>query len=475
MVNARHSSTAAAWRSELAATLALAGPLVLANLLQMAVYATDVIFVARLGQEALAASSLSVTLFGLFNWSFSGLTGAVAPLIAAELGGRRHAVRQIRRSTRMALWLAVLSGAVGMAICFAGQPIMRLTGQNTTIAALAGSFLDVLAWGMVPMIAASVLRNFVATLGRPAFATVITAVAIGVNALGNYTLIYGHFGAPALGLEGSALASVITSLATLAAYVAAIAADRRLRRYYVFGSWWRPDWSRFAALLRIGVPIAFTILAEAGLFSGAAFLMGRIGAAELAAHTLALQVAAFAFQVPMGVSQAATIRVGYHFGSANRPAIARAGSAALAVAVAFSLFAVSAMLLAPRAILSIYLDESAPAAQPVMHLAIGYLAIAAAFQLFDGLQAVLAGCLRGLQDTRAPMAIALFGYWVPGYGTAIYLGFFTPWRGSGVWIGLAVGLVVVAALLGWRWAWRGRLGLLPCAMNGLQENLAPTA
>ena len=449
------------WRGETAATLCLAAPLAAANLLQMLVYAIDVIFVARLGERLLAASSLSIALFGLLMWCFSGLTGMVAALIAAELGRRRHAVREVRRSARMALWLALLCGLAGMTVCWFGREIMLLTGQDPQIAEMAGGFLRVIMWAMIPMIFANVLRSVVSALGRPLFATAITALAIGVAALANYAFVFGNLGAPALGLEGSALASVVTALFMLVAYVVAIRSDRRLRRYRLFGNWWRTEWSRFRELVRTGLPVAATILAEAGLFSGAAFLMGLISASQLAGHTIALQVAALAFQIPFGIGQAATIRVGYHYGARDLPAIGRAGWVAVALGAGFMALTASIMLFLPELVLGIYVDTRAAANAAMMGFAMQFMVVAAAFQLFDGLQAVASGALRGLRDTRVPMLFALFGYWVPGLGTAVLLGFFTPLEGLGVWIGLAVGLVVVALLMLWRWQGRARLGLLP--------------
>ena len=220
-------------RAELRETLRLAWPLAAANLLQMLVYAIDVIFVARLGERALAAASLATTLFGLMMWCTIGLTGACAPLIAAELGRRRHAVREVRRSVRMALWLATICGLLVMAVAANGERVMLLTGQDPEVARRAGRFLQILLWATVPNIMAGVLRNFVSALGRPVFATAITALAIVVNSAGNYVFVFGHFGAPALGLDGSALSSVVTAFAMLGAYILAIRADRRLRRYHV--------------------------------------------------------------------------------------------------------------------------------------------------------------------------------------------------------------------------------------------------
>ena len=447
------------WRDEIAATFRLAWPLALANLLQMLVHAVDVIFVARLGERELAASALAIALFGLIMWSLSGLTGIVAALISEELGRRRHAVREVRRSVRMALWLAVASGLVGMAVCWQGEAFMRSTGQSDALASRAGAFLRIVSFAMIPMICASVLRNFVAALGRPIFATAITGVALIAGLIGNYAFVFGNLGAPALGLEGSALASVITALVQLSSYLVAIHSDRRLRRYRILGNWWRTEWSRMRELLRLGLPVMMIIIAEAGLFSGAAFLMGRIGEAELAGHTVALQVAALAFQIPFGVGQAATIRVGYHFGAQDHAAIGRAGWTGIAMGAAFMTLTASTMVLAPGLLLRIYIDPAEAKNAAMAAFAVRYMAVAAAFQLFDGIQAVAAGSLRGLQDTRMPMVIAIFSYWVPGIGTALWLGFWTPLEGTGVWIGLATGLVFAASLLTWRWSRRERLEL----------------
>ncbi len=449
------------WRTEFGATLRLAVPLAATNLLQMLIHAVDVIFIARLGDQPLAASSLGIAVFGLTMWAMTGLTGACAPLIAAELGRRGPAVREVRRTVRMGLWVSVGFGLLGMGIGFSGEAILLASGQDAQISALSGQFLAILSWAMIPMVLASVFRIFVAALGKPAYATGITLLALGTNIFGNWVLVFGNLGMPALGLEGSAISSLITSLAMIAAYVAVIGQDRLLRRYHIFGRWWRPEWQRLRQIMVIGTPIALTVLAEAGLFSGAALLMGRIGSVELAAHTLALNLAALTFQIPFGIAQAATIRVGYHFGAQDRAAAGRAGWAALLVSVLFMGVMAAGMMAAPRFILSLYVDPAAPQNAAMVAFAVQYLVIAAAFQLFDGAQAVAAGALRGLQDTRMPLLIALFGYWMIGFVVAIWLGFYTPLEGTGVWIGLAVGLVVVAALLSWRWHRREALGLLP--------------
>ncbi|RPF72714.1 MATE family efflux transporter [Aurantiacibacter spongiae] len=426
----------------------------------MLTYAIDVMFIARLGADELAASSLAVALFGLLTWSLQGLTGAVSPIMAAELGARAPALRPVRRSVRMAMWLALATGAVAMIVCAFAESLMLLTGQPPRIAALAGDYMDVLLLALGPMVMAGVFRNFVSTLGRPILATLITASGIGVNAAANWAFIFGNWGAPALGLPGAAVATVLTSLTILAFYALAIRLDPRLHRYRIFGFAWRPDWPRFAELIRIGTPIALTITAEAGIFGAAAFLMGRIGATPLAAHAIALQIVALAFQVPFGVSQAATIRVGYYFGARDAEGVRRAGTVALVMGTGFMVLTALALLLAPEYLLALYIDPWNPDEPAVAEFALAFLAIGAAFQLVDGLQVVAAGALRGLQDTRVPMAIAIFAYWIPGFGVATWLAFGTDTGARGVWFGLATGLAVAAALLLARWLSRERLGLI---------------
>lgn len=446
-------------RAELVALLRLAGPLVGANLLQMSIYASDVIFVARLGTETLAAATLGVYLYSVVMFALQGLVGAAAPVIAAELGRRRHAVREVRRSFRMAMWLAVIASIPFLLALAHGRDILLAIGQDARAAEAADGFLDILLWAMIPAIMASVLRVTIAALGRPGWAIGVAALALGVNILGNWLLVFGNLGFPALGLSGSAIASVVTSFAMMLTYCGIALADRRIRRFRLFGNWWRTEWSRLVELVRIGVPIALTLTFEGGLFSAAAFLVGLIGVTEVAAHAIALQIAAVAFQVPFGIAQAATIRVGTAFGAGDRVWIGRAGWVALALGTGFMVLTAVTLWAAPRLAVSAYVDVDAPENARVVALAIQYLAVAAAFQLFDGAQAVAAGVLRGLKDTRVPMILAALGYWVAGFGSAVLLGFPLGMEGIGVWTGLAIGLAVVSVLLGHRWMARDRLGL----------------
>ncbi|WP_374944495.1 MATE family efflux transporter [Sphingomonas sp.] len=457
------TASSATLAGELRALARLAAPLVAANLLQMAVYAVDVIFVARLGTVEFAAATLGVYLYSIISFALLGLVGAASPILAAELGRRHHAVREVRRSFRMSLWLAALASVPFMALLANGETLFLLAHQDLAVAKRAGAFLDILLFAMLPFTAAVAMRNAAAALGRPGWAMAVTALALAVGILGNWLLVFGHAGFPALGLEGSAIASVFTTVAMALAYGLILAFDRKLRRYRLFGRWWRPEWSRLAEIAKLGLPIALTMTFEGALFGGAAFLMGLIGVIEVAAHAVALQIAAVAFQVPLGIAQAATIRVGMAYGAADRRWIGRAGWSALVLGIGFMGATTVLLWLVPRLVVSAYLDVDAPANAAVIPLAVQFLGVAAVFQLFDGAQVVAAGALRGVQDTRVPMVIAALGYWVVGFGVAVLLGFTFAWRGLGIWIGLASGLGAVAALLLWRWAARERLGLVPAA------------
>jgi MATE family multidrug resistance protein len=235
---------------------------------------------------------------------------------------------------------------------------------------------------------------------------------------------------------------------------------RRFRRFHLLVRFWQPDWEKFRAIFAVGLPIGLTVLAETGLFSVAALLMGRLGTNEVAAHAVALQLAATAFMVPLGLGQAATVRVGLAYGRGDREGVRKAGWTALAMGTGFMTLTCLTFLLLPYTLVAVFLDSSDPANTTALTLAATYLAIAGIFQLADGAQVVAAHALRGLSDTKVPMLLALVGYWLVGLPTAYALGFLLDWRGTGIWLGLAAGLAFVAVVLVARFALRERLGLV---------------
>jgi MATE family multidrug resistance protein len=336
--------------------------------------------------------------------------------------------------------------------------LMRGFGISAELAGQGETFLRAYMWCTAPWLLFQLLRNFVAALERPRVVLTLCIAGIALNALLSWSLIFGHFGLPALGLVGGGIGSTLTWIAMCAALVAVTRLDRRFRRFHLFGNWWRFDRQRTLAMVRLGWPIGATMALEMGVFALAAYFMGWIGAPAVAAHAIALQLAALTFMVPLGLGQAATVRVGLALGRRDPAGITRAGWTAWVMGVAFMGAMALAMWSAPRPLVTLFLDD-VPQNSAVIALAVSFLRVAAAFQLVDGAQVIGAGMLRGLHDTRWPLIFALVGYWVVGLGIGAWLAFAADWQGVGIWVGLAAGLAVVAALMLGRWLIRDRLAL----------------
>ena len=336
--------------------------------------------------------------------------------------------------------------------------LMLLFGETPDLASQGQTFLRAYMWCTAPWLLFQLLRNFVSALERPRIVLWLSLGGIGLNALLSWSLIFGHFGLPALGLVGGGLGSTLTWLIMCSALVCAVLVDRQFRRFHPFGHWWRFDGPRIMAMVKLGWPIGVTMALEMGVFALAAYFMGWIGAPAVAAHAVALQLAALTFMVPLGLGQAATVRVGLAVGRGDAPGISRAGWTSWAMGVAFMGAMAIGMWSIPRPLVTLFLKD-VPANAETIALAVSFLNVAAAFQLADGAQVIGAGMLRGLHDTRWPLLFALVGYWVVGLGIGIWLAFGRDWKGVGIWIGLASGLAAVAALMLARWILRGRLGL----------------
>jgi MATE family multidrug resistance protein len=451
------------WREELGATVALAWPLVLTNVTSTLISATDVVLLGWAGSRTLAAGTLGMNLYIAFLIFGMGLVTAAAPMIAKELGERRHSVRDVRRTVRQAMWSAVAICLPVWLILWNCRTILLALGQEPVLAAGAQQLVRAIMWAMLPALFYLILRSFVSALERPAWSLVIGISGVVFNAFANYGLILGHWGLPALGLTGAGIGSTLANLFMFAGMALVVTTHRRFRRYRLFGRFWRADWQRFRQVWKLGGPIAVTLGLEITIFNAAVFLMGLIGAASIAAHAVAIQIAAFTFMVPLGLAQAVTVRVSLAYGRRDRAGIARAGWTAYGLGVSFMAAMALVILAVPRQLVGLFLDRADPANAEVIRLAVSFLFIAALFQIFDGAQAVGAGMLRGLHDTKVPMLYAAFGYWGIGLLTALVLAFGLKWQGVGIWVGLATGLAVVAALMLARWARRERIGLVPDA------------
>jgi MATE family multidrug resistance protein len=456
--NISANGSRAAWQEELRATLALAWPLILANLTQQLIQGTDILLMGRLGAPQLAAATLALNLTFTFNLFLLGLITASSPMMATSLGRRSNAVRDVRRTFRAGVWLLLVALPPYWLLLWHVGAVMRAFGEPTELAAQGQTFLRAYMWSAAPWLLFQLLRNFVSALERPRIILWLSIAGIGLNALLSWSLIFGHLGLPALGLAGGGLGSTLTWLVMCSALIGVTLGDRRFRRFHLFGHVWRFDAQRTITLVRLGWPIGLTMALEMGVFALAAYFMGWIGAPAVAAHAVALQLAALTFMVPLGLGQAATVRVGLAVGRRDESGIARAGWTAWVMGVAFMGSMAVVMWSIPRELIILFLKD-VPANAVTIALAVSFLRVAAAFQLVDGAQVIGAGMLRGLHDTRWPLLFALVGYWVVGLGIGAWLAFAADWKGVGIWVGLASGLAAVAALMLGRWVLRERLGL----------------
>jgi MATE family multidrug resistance protein len=435
-----------AWLAEARETLKLAIPLALTQLAQMAIMTTDTVMLGHLSTTALASAALGNTVF-FFTWLIGcGPTAAVAPMIAHILGARPRDRAGVRAAARMGFWsVLILSIPLVTFLLFAKQ-ILLFLGQQPVLAEGAGKFVGVLCWGLPFSLGYQVLRNFSTALSKPLASLIVMVVAIFFNAFGDYALIFGHFGAPKLGLVGSGTASACSYAFSFFAMLAVVYLTPGLRKYRILRRFHRPHAEKLWEVFRLGMPIGLTMIFEAMLFNSATLIMGTFGTAVIAAHMVAINVPSITFMVPLGIGMAATVRVGLAAGARDGDAIRRAGGSAIAMGAFFMLFTGILIWMFPTQIASLYFGDVVASAG-VIALAALFLHVAAIFQIVDGVQVVAAFSLRGLKDAHAPMWIAGASYWLAGFPVCLLLAYGFHMKGLGIWYGLAFGLLVAAAAM----------------------------
>jgi len=437
------------WLGHVRATLVLGLPLVGAQLAQMLINTTDVVMLGWYGTEELAAGVLATQVFFVIFMFGGGFAHAVVP-IASQADGRGDA-RQVRRSVRMGLWIVTFYSALVMPLLWTIEPILVLLGQEPKIARMTGQYMHITQWGMFPALWALALRSFFSAVSRTQIILWATIAGTLSNAFLNYVFIFGNLGASEMGLEGAAIASLISSTAIFLVMLVSILVRPMFSDYTLFQRFWRPDWPDFFEIVRLGFPIALTIIAEVGLFVAASIMMGWIGVVPLAAHGIAMQIISLSFMIPLGLSTAVTVRVGQTYARADGEGMRRAAIASLGIAAAIALSAAVLFWTIPETLVGLFLDRDNPNAKLVLETAVPLLLVGAAFQFFDGMQVTGVGLLRGLKDTRTPMIMAVVSYWCLGLPTGYLLGIVAGWNGPGVWMGLAIGLAGAAILLNGRY------------------------
>jgi len=422
--------------------LALAWPLALAEIGWMAMGIIDTIMVGRLPDSATAIGAVSL---GGILFSTGSIFGAclllgLDTLVSQAYGAGR--IADCHRSLWNALYLCAAIAPALMIVNVALAAGLPRFGVNPRILPQATAYIRILNWGTLPLMLYFAFRRYLQGIGlvKPVMFTVVSANAI--NLFGNWVLIYGHLGFHAMGTDGSAWATGAARVYMVGVLVASVLYYDRARRSGLFHVPLAPDWPRLARLLRLGIPVATQVLLEIGVFALATALIARLDAASLAGHQIALNMASLTFMVPLGISSAAAVRVGHLIGQRDPAAAGRAGWSALACGAAFMGVAAIAFLAIPVPIARLYTDDPA-----VIRMSVTLLAIAAAFQLFDGCQVVATGALRGAGNTRTPMWCNLLFYWFVGLPLGMWLCFRAGWGAAGIWTGLCCGLVLIGSVL----------------------------
>jgi multidrug resistance protein, MATE family len=421
-------------------------PLILSHVAQFSISLTDALMLGWYDVTALAAQVLAGMVFFVLFLFGSGFAWAVMPMVAeAESAGESQ---QVRRVTRMAMWLSILFGTLSMPLMIWSEPLLLALGQTEEIAREASRYLNVAGWGIFPALLVMVLKSYLAALERTQVVLWVTIGAVVVNVIVNYALIFGNWGAPEMGIVGAAWASVavhFVSLVLLATYAGIVT-----REHALFIRFWRPDWEAFGQVFRLGWPIGITTLAEVGLFAAASIMMGWLGTLPLAAHGIALQIASLMFMIHLGLGNAATVRAGRALGVQDWGGLRLGAQVVVGLSLLLAGLTVVLFLLVPEFLMGLFLSPDEPDRAGVIAIGVVLLAAAALFQLADAAQVMALSLLRGVQDTKVPMIIATLSYWAVGMPVAYVLGFVFGWGGVGVWLGLAVGLAAAGAFMMWR-------------------------
>ena len=433
------------WSRHLGETLRLGVPLIGAQIAQLAINTTDVLIVGHLGTDDLAAIVLASQFFFTIFILGTGFSTAAIPMAAHALAQGDN--RNVRRAIRMGLWASIIYSIVALPVFLFSHDILILLGQEPVVAAKAAIYLQIMGFAMLPAQLFMGLRSFFSTMHRAGVILAITILVLLLNAVFAYIFVLGHFGMPAFGLRGAASVALGVNAFSFVAAAWYIQRDEKLRSFEIFARFWRADWHTFLDVIKIGVPIGLMVLAEVSLFTVSSLMMGWIGTVQLAAHGIAMQFASMAFMVPLGLSQAATVRVGLAAGRRNQVEIFRAGLSAILLACCFAVLGGLLFVLKRESLAALFIDRDSTNAAELLATAGPFIAVAGAFQLFDGLQAVGAGLARGLKDSTVPMILAMISYWGIGFTGAYILAFPLGFGGIGIWYGFLTGLAAAAVTL----------------------------
>lgn len=436
------------FRRDAAATLRLAGPLIGGQLAYLGLSVIDTVMAGNLSAETLAAVAVGSSVWSSLNVFLLGVLMSVSAFVAQDDGeGTEEARGRIAPFTRQALWVALALAAVSMILAASVRPVLTAVDISPHLIPTIIGYLRALTWGMPAWTLYLTLRFFSEGLGVTRPTLWIGLLGLPANVIANWVLMYGGLGMPALGAVGCGHATAVVWCLELVAMAVYVALHPRYREHALFGRFDGPRLTAIREILRVGVPVGIALLAEVGMFTAVALLMGSLGTVTVAGHQVALNFTALLFMIPLGISMAVTVRVANAVGRRDAEGVQRAGWVGVGLALVTQSLHALLMLTLPRPIAGLYTDDPA-----VIETAAGLLFFAALFQISDGFQISSSGALRGLKDTRVPMFVTGVAYWGIGIPTGLVLAFPLGWGAQGLWIGLITGLTAAAVPLCWRFA-----------------------
>ncbi|MBC8338711.1 MAG: MATE family efflux transporter [Rhodospirillales bacterium] len=438
--------------AEMKALALLALPMTGVALVNMGMSITDTVMMGWIGPTALAAGAVVSDLYSIVYYFMVGILSAVSPLIAHALGANRK--DDVRRSMRQGFVAAVLlAGPAALAVVHAGD-LLAVFGVERAVIDLGSGYALMMALTIIPMMFVAVWRNAFAALGRPRVFLAAIALALPANALANYVLMFGFGPIPAMGLTGAGLASALVAWCLVLGFAGFAAVNKDMRAYRLFQRWWRIDRAGLEEVFRLGLPIGFSSIGEVGVFLISTVIISLFGTEALAAQAITIRMAGVVYAVTVGLSQAATVRVGYAAGQNNDLAIREAVWTAMTAGIVCGI-AIFAGLAAVVDILPwMFLDGSSHAAGDVAVYAGGLLFLLGVLNLVQVPGVAATAVLRGFKETRAPMALCLTGYWLIGMPAGYVAAFPMGLGAQGIWMGLVTGVAATAVLMCLRLAHR---------------------
>ncbi len=421
----------------------LSGPIIVGQLGQNLITLADTLMVASLGAIALGASAFAGSIFILFLIFGLGVLAPITALIAKMQGQTNYPFGGVLLRHSVVVAIGVSAAVIGLLYML--MPFMHHLGQTTEVLEMGKRFFKIITWSVLPSLIYQAYKQFTDGIGRTKVAMYVMIIGVFFNVAGNYVLIHGYYGFPKLGLEGAAYATLIARILMAILMIAYVHLHPHFKHYFT-ERWIHPlDRQLLKSIIRLGIPNGLTYFFEVGAFSSAALMMGWFGAGPLAAHQITISLASMTFLVTVGIGMAASIRVGFELGRGDYSLARFSGFTAIQIAAVYMIVCGLGFFILRHWLPTFYVQDPA-----VIEMASLFFIVVAFFQIFDGIQAVAIGALRGLSDTQWPSLIAFFSYWVMGLPGGYILAFHWGVGPVGIWIGLLVGLIVASILLTWR-------------------------